>query len=64
MATASKLVLAPERSPSSQKVKERIRVASIMVVIKTMADDRKVVTITPARISFSGDVPVRPRASL
>ena len=59
---ASKLAVVPDRSPSNQKVKERMRVASIIVVIKTMADERNVVTITPARINLSGDAPVRPRA--
>jgi hypothetical protein len=54
----------PDKSPSSQKVKERMRVASIKVVTKTMTEERNVVTMTPARINLSGDVPARPRASL
>ena len=53
----------PERSPSSQNVNERILVASIKVVTKTITDERNVVTITPASIKRSGVAPARPRAS-
>ena len=61
-AIESKLEVVPDKSPSSQKVNERMRVASISVVRKTIADERKVVTIIPASISRSGVAPARPRA--
>jgi hypothetical protein len=59
----NRVSLVLERSPSSQNVNERIRVTSIIVVTKTITDDRNVVTITPARINRSGVAPVRPRAN-
>ena len=43
---------------------ERILVASIIVVTKTITEERNVVTITPASIKRSGVAPARPRASL
>ena len=63
IAIVSKPGIAPDRSPNNQNVNDLIRVASIIVVIKTIADERKVVTMTPARINLSGEAPARPRAS-
>src|SRR6185369_14005656 len=57
------VLLAPDRSPSSQNVNERILVASIMTVTNTITEERNVVTITPASINRSGVAPARPRAS-
>src|SRR5215470_5520617 len=59
IATGNSVLLAPDRSPSSQNVNERILVASIITVTKTITDDRKVVTITPASINRSGVAPAR-----
>jgi hypothetical protein len=61
--TNNKLVVVPDRSPNNQKVNERILVASINVVMNTIAEDKKVVTMTPASIKRSGVAPARPRAS-
>src|SRR6185503_5012573 len=63
IATGSSVLLVPERSPNSQNVNERILVASINVVTKTITDERKVVTITPASIKRSGVEPALPQAS-
>src|SRR5215211_4846954 len=63
IATGNSPLLVPDRSPSSQNVNDRILVASIITVTKTITDERKVVTITPASISRSGVAPARPRAS-
>ena len=40
----------------------RYAVESINAVTKTIADERIVVTMTPARIKRSGEIPARPRA--
>src|SRR6185503_16481695 len=61
--TGKSVLLAPDRSPSSQNVNERILVASIITVTNTITEERNVVTITPASINRSGVAPVRPRAS-
>src|SRR6185503_13069197 len=53
-ASHSNFAVVSDKSPSNQKVKDLIRVASINVVTKTIAEDRNVVTITPARMSRSG----------
>src|SRR4026209_1990710 len=45
--TGNNALLVPDRSPSSQKVNDRIRVASIKTVTKTITDERNVVTMTP-----------------
>src|SRR6185369_9801410 len=63
IATGNSVLLAPDKSPSSQNVNDRILVASIKTVTKTITDERKVVTITPASINRSGVAPARPRAS-
>src|SRR4030095_10277483 len=60
--TGNSASLVLERSPSNQNVNDRIRVTSIIVVTKTITDDRKVVTITPPKNNLSGVPPAPPRA--